>query len=47
MEIFIESLPTEIKKISVEEFNVHTINSIKEKYKGVRQAAKAPAFALT
>lgn len=38
---------TEINIISVKEHNVSRINSIKEEYKSIRQAAKAPTFALT
>ena len=38
---------TEIKRISVQEHNVTRINSIKEKYKSLRQMSKAPTFALT
>lgn len=38
---------TEIKKISVEDHNVTRINSIKEKYKSLRQMSKTPTFALT
>ena len=34
-------------KISIEEFNVHMINSIKKKYPALRQASKTFTFALT
>lgn len=47
MEISINSLPQDLKEISVQEFNVKAINSIKDKYKGKRSASKAPTFALT
>lgn len=35
-----------IEEISPEEYNIHTINSIKYKYKKLRQKSKAPTFAL-
>lgn len=38
---------TDVKEISVEEHNVTRINQIKEEYKSLRQASKAPTFALT
>lgn len=47
MEISIEEKPDFVKELSVEEFNVKVINSIKEKYKSVRQRSKSPTFALT
>lgn len=36
-----------VKDITVDTFNIKTINSIKHKYKHLRQASKAPTFALT
>lgn len=35
-----------IEEITVDEYNVHVINSIKEKYPKLRQLSKAPTFAL-
>ena len=37
----------QIIEISKEQARVEIINSIKEKYKGIRQSSKAPTFALT
>lgn len=36
-----------VEQISVQEYNVHQINSIKKKYPELRQKSKAPTFALT
>lgn len=36
-----------IEPVTVEEYNVHVINSIKAKYPKLRQKSKAPSFALT
>lgn len=36
-----------IEEITVKEYNVHQINSIKKKYPELRQKSKAPTFALT
>ena len=47
MEIIIKDAPTSIKEISVQEYNVHQINSISKKYSEFRQRSKAPTFALT
>lgn len=47
MEITIKDAPTSIKEISVQEYNVHQINSIGKKYSEFRQNSKAPTFALT
>lgn len=37
----------QIIEISKKQARVEIINSIKEKYKGIRQSSKAPTFALT
>lgn len=47
MEIIIKDAPTSIKEITVQEYNVHQINSISKKYSEFRQNSKAPTFALT
>lgn len=47
MEITIKEEIKEIKEITVQEYNVHQINSISKKYPNLRQASKAPTFALT
>lgn len=47
MEIVIQDTPKQLKEISVQEYNVHQINSIGKKYPNLRQASKAPTFALT
>lgn len=47
MEIIIKDAPTSIKEITVQEYNVHQINSISKKYSKFRQRSKAPTFALT
>lgn len=47
MEISIDTLPESVTKLSVDQFNVKVINSIKEKHKSIRQASKSPTFALT
>ena len=47
MEIIIKDAPTSIKEITVQEYNVHQINSISKKYSEFRQRSKAPTFALT
>lgn len=47
MEIIIKDTPTSIKEITVQEYNVHQINSISKKYSEFRQRSKAPTFALT
>lgn len=47
MEIIIKDAPTSIKEITVQEYNVHQINSISKKYSKFRQKSKAPTFALT
>lgn len=36
-----------IEEVTKEEARVSIINSIKERYKSLRQASKAPTFALT
>lgn len=46
MEISIKSEITSIEEISLEEYNVATINSIKDKYPKERQKSKGPTFAL-
>ena len=38
---------SDVKEISVQEFNVATINSIASKHKELRNKSKAPTFALT
>ena len=45
MEIIIKDAPTSIKEITVQEYNVHQINSISKKYSEFRQRSKAPTFA--
>ena len=47
MEIVIQDTPKELKEITVQEYNVHQINSIGKKYPEMRQASKNPTFALT
>lgn len=47
MEISLENFPESIKEISVNDFNIYATKQVKERYKSVRQMAKAPAFALT
>lgn len=47
MEITIKEEIKEIKEITVQEYNVHQINSISKKYPNLRQASKSPTFALT
>jgi DNA polymerase-1 len=36
-----------IEEITIDEYNVHVINSIKKKYPELRQRSKSPTFALT
>lgn len=47
MEINITSKVIEVNQISQKEYNVAQINSIKSKYKELRNESKAPTFALT
>lgn len=47
MEITVKDVPTSIREITVQEYNVHQINSISKKYPKFRQRSKAPTFALT
>lgn len=43
MHINLEEI-SEIKEVSIKEFNVHEINSIKYLYEEVRQNSKTPTF---
>ena len=47
MEIHISENLSDIKEITITEFNVATINSIAVKHKELRQMSKSPTFALT
>lgn len=44
MEISIDSIES-ISLVTANEYNVHEINSIAERYKELRQRSKAPTFA--
>lgn len=47
MAIQINSLPSSIEEIPLEEYNPLVINSIASRYAKERQKSKAPTFALT
>lgn len=47
MEITISEEVTEVNKITCDNYNVKRINSIKKKYKNIRDASKEPTFLLT
>ena len=47
MALSIKELPSSIELVTEKEHNVSRINSIKEKYKSLRQKSKGPTFALT
>lgn len=46
MEIIIKDAPTSIKEITVQEYNVHQINSISKKYPEYRNNSKPVTFAM-
>lgn len=47
MALNIKELPSSIEIVTEKEHDVSRINSIKEKYKSLRQKSKGPTFALT
>ena len=45
MVITLDKEPEKVEEVTVKDYNVQSINSIKEKHKDIRQASKSPTFA--